>query len=149
MESLSKLAALCSEVTVILAAVAMLVKPLRNKLLGLDKLTDALKCQLRHDMLHTYYRHREGRTIRQYELEDFLYLYRGYKALGGNSFIDRIKARSTSGRWSREGRQGLHLGGNPHDKGHPALRRGAGQRLDRQPDLERHRGEARRGLLAP
>ena len=57
-----------------------------------DKLTDALKCQLRHDMLHTYYRHREGRTIRQYELEDFLYLYRGYKALGGNSFIDRIKS---------------------------------------------------------
>ena len=44
------------------------------------------------DMLHTYYRHREGRTIRQYELEDFLYLYRGYKALGGNSFIDRIKS---------------------------------------------------------
>ena len=92
MESLSKLAALSSEVTVILAAVAMLVKPLRSKLLGLDKLTDALKCQLRHDMLHTYYRHREDRTIRQYELEDFLYLYRGYKALGGNSFIDRIKS---------------------------------------------------------
>ena len=59
---------------------------------GLDKLTDALKCQLRHDMLHTYYRHREGRTIRQYELENFLYLYRRYKALGGNSFIDRIKS---------------------------------------------------------
>ena len=91
MESLSKLAALCSELTGILAAVAMLIKPIRNKLLGLDKLTDALKCQLRHDMLHTYYRHREDRTIRQYELEDFLYLYRGYKALGGNSFIDRIK----------------------------------------------------------
>ena len=92
MESLSKLAALCSEVTVILAVLAMLIKPIRSKLLGLDKLTDALKCQLRHDILHTYYRHREGRTIRQYELEDFLYLYRGYKALGGNSFIDRIKS---------------------------------------------------------
>ena len=92
MESLSKLAALCSEITVILAALAMLIKPIRSKLLGLDKLTDALKCQLRHDMLHTYYRHREDHTIRQYELEDFLFLYRGYKALGGNSFIDRIKS---------------------------------------------------------
>ena len=91
MESLSKLAALCSELTVILAAVALLVKPLRDKLLGLDKLTDALRCQLRHDMLHTYYRHREDKTIRQYEMEDFLSLYRGYKALGGNSFMDRIK----------------------------------------------------------
>ena len=92
MESLSKLAALCSEITVILAALAMLIKPIRSKLLGLDKRTDALKCQLRHDMLHTYYRHRDDRTIRQYELEDFLFLYRGYKALGGNSFIDRIKS---------------------------------------------------------
>ena len=92
MERLSQAAALCSEVTVILAALALLVKPLRDKLLGLDKLTDALKCQLRHDMLHTYYRHREDKTIRQYEMEDFLLLYRGYKALGGNSFIDRIKS---------------------------------------------------------
>ena len=92
MEQIAQAAALCSEVTVILAARALLVKPLRDKLLGLDKLTDALKCQLRHDMLHTYDRHREDHTIRQYELEDFLFLYRGYKALGGNSFIDRIKS---------------------------------------------------------
>ena len=92
MEQIAQAAALCSEITVILAELAMLIKPIRSKLLGLDKLTDALKCQLRHDMLHTYYRHREDHTIRQYELEDFLYLYRGYKALGGNSFIDRIKS---------------------------------------------------------
>ena len=88
----AKIAAICSEITVIAAVAALVIKPIRNKLLGLDKLIDAIKCQLRHDMLHTYYRHREGRTIRQYELEDFLYLYRGYKALGGNSFIDRIKS---------------------------------------------------------
>ena len=92
MGNLASAASICSEVTVILAALALLVKPLRDKLLGLDKLSDALKCQLRHDMLHTYYRHREDHTIRQYELEDFLFLYRGYKALGGNSFIDRIKS---------------------------------------------------------
>ena len=92
MGNLASAASICSEITVILAALAMLIKPIRNKLLGLDKLTDALKCRLRHDMLHTYYRHREDRTIRQYELEDFLFLYRGYKALGGNSFIDRIKS---------------------------------------------------------
>ena len=92
MGNLASAASICSEITVILAALAMLIKPIRSKLLGLDKLTDALKCQLRHDMLHTYYRHRDDRTIRQYELEDFLFLYRGYKALGGNSFIDRIKS---------------------------------------------------------
>lgn len=92
MTDLASIAALCSEITIIIGAAALLIKPIRHKLLGLDKLTDALKCQLRHDMLHTYYRHREDKVIRQYELEDFLYLYRGYKALGGNSFIDKIKS---------------------------------------------------------
>lgn len=100
MESLSKLAALCSEITVILAAVAMLVKPLRSKLLGLDKLTDALKCQLRHDMLHTYYRHREGRTIRQYELEGFsLSLSGGTRPSAATASSTASSRRSTSGRW--------------------------------------------------
>ena len=90
MGDLASIASLCSEVTVILGALALLIKPVRNKILGLDKLVDALKCQLRHDMLHTYYRHREDKFIRQYELEDFLYLYRGYKALGGNLSLIHI-----------------------------------------------------------
>ena len=92
MGDLARVASVCSEITVILGALALLIKPLRNKILGLDKLVDALKCELRHDMLRTYYKNRESQTIRQYELEDFIYLYRGYKALGGNSFIDRIKS---------------------------------------------------------
>ena len=49
--NLSTVASTCSEITVILAALAMLIKPIRNKLLGLDKLTDALKCQLRQAAL--------------------------------------------------------------------------------------------------
>lgn len=92
MEDLARVASVCSEITVILGALALLIKPLRDEILGFDKLADALKCELRHDMLHIYYRHREDKFIRQYELEDFLYLYRGYKALRGNSFIDRIKS---------------------------------------------------------
>ena len=59
MGNLAMVASVCSEITVILGALALLIKPLRNKVLGFDKLTDALKCELRHDMLHTYYRHRE------------------------------------------------------------------------------------------
>ena len=90
MGDLARVASVCSEVTVILGALALLIKPIRHKLLGLDKLTDALKCELRHDMLHTYYRHREDKFIRQYELEDFLYLYRGYKALGGNGHLNTV-----------------------------------------------------------
>ena len=50
---------------------------------------------LRADMLATYYKHREEKTIRQYEYENFLYEYKAYKALRGNSFIDRIQKEVT------------------------------------------------------
>ena len=40
--------------------------------------------------IHTYYRNKERSAIRQYEYENFLLEYRAYKALRGNSFIDRI-----------------------------------------------------------
>ena len=53
-------------------------------------LTNGMKCQLRSDMLHTYYCHKDTRKIRQYELENFVYLYKAYKSLKGNSFIDKI-----------------------------------------------------------
>ena len=45
---------------------------------------------MRSNMLHTYYKNREHSAIRQYEYENFLLEYRAYKALRGNSFIDRI-----------------------------------------------------------
>lgn len=55
-----------------------------------NKLVNGMKCQLRSDMLSIYYRHRESGKIRQYEYENFVFLYEAYKALGGNSFIDKI-----------------------------------------------------------
>lgn len=54
------------------------------------KLTNGQKCQLRSEMLRIYYHNREARTIRQYEYENFVFLYEAYKALKGNSFIDKI-----------------------------------------------------------
>ena len=56
----------------------------------ISKLTEGMKCQLRKDMLDTYYHNRDRKKIRQYELENFVHLYNAYKALKGNSFIDRI-----------------------------------------------------------
>ena len=41
-------------------------------------------------MLHTYYTNKDSKRIRQYELENFVYLYKAYKSLKGNSFIDKI-----------------------------------------------------------
>ena len=54
------------------------------------KLTDGMKCQLRSEMLRIYYHNRASGKIRQYEYENFVFLYNAYKALKGNSFIDKI-----------------------------------------------------------
>lgn len=53
-------------------------------------LSNGMKCQLRSDMLHIYYQYKDEGKIRQYELENFIFLYKAYKALKGNSFIDKI-----------------------------------------------------------
>lgn len=53
-------------------------------------LIKGMRCQLRSDMLHIYYEYKDNKRIRQYELENFVYLYKAYKALKGNSFIDKI-----------------------------------------------------------
>jgi hypothetical protein len=49
-----------------------------------------IKCLLRSEMLRTYYHNKNDKKIRQYELENFIMLYKAYKALKGNSFIDKI-----------------------------------------------------------
>lgn len=59
-------------------------------LIAIFNLINGMKCQLRSDMLHIYYNNKDNEKIRQYELENFIYLYKAYKALRGNSFIDKI-----------------------------------------------------------
>lgn len=49
-----------------------------------------IKCLMRSEMLSTYYHNKDSKKIRQYELENFIMLYKAYKALKGNSFIDKI-----------------------------------------------------------
>ena len=49
-----------------------------------------IKCLLRSEMLRTYYHNKDKGEIRQFELENFIALYKAYKALKGNSFIDKI-----------------------------------------------------------
>lgn len=92
MEIVAAIAQIATMITGIAAVLAMLIKPLRLRLFGISDIRDGQKCLLRSDMLRMYYRHCESRTIRQYEFENFEYEYKAYKALGGNSFIDKIHA---------------------------------------------------------
>ena len=84
------LVSVCSGLGSILSLLLLLAKPMRERLFGLSAIRDGQKCMLRADMLAAYCKHREEKTIRQYEYENFLYEYKAYKALRGNSFIERI-----------------------------------------------------------
>jgi hypothetical protein len=69
----------------------LLIRPIRERVLGTKDIREGQKCILRADMLRAYYRHRDEDQIRQYEKENFIMEYKAYKALGGNSFIDDIE----------------------------------------------------------
>lgn len=80
------LTAICA----LIAEIGVLLGVLTPVIIAIRKISNGTKCQLRSEMLRIYHRHRESETIRQYELENFILLYEAYKALGGNSFIDKI-----------------------------------------------------------
>ena len=90
MEVLRTATQIAGSITGIVAALVMLIKPLREWVMGTKAIRDGQKCLLRHNMLHIYYKHRDEKMIRQYEFEDFIYQYKAYKAQKGNSFIDKI-----------------------------------------------------------
>lgn len=66
------------------------IKMKKDQTQELFLIKESNKCQLRSELLRIYYHCVDNKEIRQYELENFIALYRGYKALGGNSFIDKI-----------------------------------------------------------
>lgn len=77
--------------TTLVAELLALIGAITPIFLSVRKVSQGQKCLMRSDMLSIYYHNREKRTIRQYEYENFVMLYEAYKALKGNSFIDRIK----------------------------------------------------------
>jgi hypothetical protein len=70
---------LISEITIMLPLIAAIFLVIQG-----------IKCLLRSEMLRTYYHNKNNEKIRQFELENFIALYKAYKALKGNSFIDKI-----------------------------------------------------------
>ena len=77
-------------VVALIGEIVALIGVLTPFILKQQKLVNGMRCQLRSDMLSIYYRHKESGKMRQYEHENFVFLYEAYKALGGNSFIDKI-----------------------------------------------------------
>lgn len=81
--NLATLATLIGEITVLLGVIIPVIVSIR-------KIANGTRCQLRSEMLRIYYHNKDREKIRQYELENFVFLYEAYKSLKGNSFIDKI-----------------------------------------------------------
>lgn len=79
-------------ITALIGEIVALVAAIVPVIISILKISNGTKCQLRSEMLRIYYHHRDTRKIRQYEYENFVLLYEAYKALKGNSFIDKIYA---------------------------------------------------------
>ena len=79
-----------STIVAIIGEVATIVAAILPVFVQLKKIRKGTLCQLRSEMLRIYYHHHEEGKIRQYEYENFVLLYEAYKALKGNSFIDKI-----------------------------------------------------------
>ena len=81
--TLASIVTLIGELCALIAAVVPVA-------VWMKRVANGSRCQLRSEMLRIYYHNREEKQIRQYEYENFVYLYEAYKALRGNSFIDKI-----------------------------------------------------------
>ncbi len=90
-EYIPKIVSICSLILNLSTVVALLAKPIREKLFGIGDVREGLKCVLRSGMLSIYYtgQDREGK-LRQHDYENFVLMYHAYKAMKGNSFIDKI-----------------------------------------------------------
>lgn len=67
-----------------------LFKQLRNFKLYQDLQTEAIKSNLRNDILSIYDKCKTSKEISKYELQAIELSYKSYKALKGNSFVDDI-----------------------------------------------------------
>lgn len=80
------------DICAIAACAALLIKPVRERILGTKEILEGQRCLLRSEIVRIYYRHNEDRQLREYEFKNMQQCYEAYKALKGNSFIDKIHA---------------------------------------------------------
>lgn len=90
MEVLKSIAENAGYILQIATCLAFLIKPIRERIIGMGQISDGQRCLLRSDIVRLYYRHKEDCQLREYEFQNLEQCYKAYKALGGNSFVDHI-----------------------------------------------------------
>lgn len=92
MDTLQLIAGYAGAICQIITFVALLIKPVREWIMGTEKIREGQRCLLRSEIVRIYYRHKDDRQLKEFEYLNLEQCYRAYKALGGNSFIDHIYA---------------------------------------------------------
>ena len=80
------------DICTIATCAALIIKPIREWLMGTGALREGQRCLLRTEIVRIYYRHHDDRKLHEYEYKNMEECYKAYKALKGNSFVDRIHA---------------------------------------------------------
>jgi hypothetical protein len=77
-------------IRLIIIDIASIIAFMIPLIIGIVLAINGIKCLLRSEMLRIYNEHKERCQMNQYEFDNFIALYKAYKALKGNSFIDKI-----------------------------------------------------------
>lgn len=78
------------DICTIATCAALVIKPVREWLMGTKEIREGQRCLLRSEIVRIYYRHHDDQKLKEYEFKNMDQCYDAYKALGGNSFIDKI-----------------------------------------------------------
>ena len=100
-ETFVTLAAIAQGGAALVTIALFAIKPFRHWFLGMKERKtkienqeatehESVKCLLRSEIVRIYYANRNRRALHSFEYENVAMLYTAYKAMGGNSFVDRI-----------------------------------------------------------
>jgi len=90
MEIIKTIGSYAASISSIVAALCLVVRPFRERIFGLKQVREGQKALLRSTMVGIYYTHRADKKLTEIEFNNFDMCYTAYKALKGNSFIDKI-----------------------------------------------------------
>ena len=69
------------DICTIATCAALLIKPVREWIMGTETIREGQRCLLRAEIVRMYYRHKDDRSLREFEFKLLEQCYIAYKAL--------------------------------------------------------------------
>ncbi len=86
----SEIVTTASGIVCLLTLLSLLIKPVREWLMGAKEQKDGIRCLLRAEIVRLYYKHQDSESLQEYEWAMLDACYQAYRRLGGNSFIVKL-----------------------------------------------------------